>query len=159
MLCYIYKISSSKSDLVYIGSTNNKYRFSEHTSRYKLGLNNCSVVKLFDLGLEFCQYDILETFDFIDYEYQLNKEQDYQNIYKDKLVNIISAKCRMTGYEIYLKYKDAKQKYQIANKDKIALQEKARSLIYIDCSVCNKKIKQRNKGRHEKGKKHLANLP
>ncbi len=155
---YVYKISSTKTDKIYIGSTNNKYRFSEHKSRYKKGLLCESSKYLFDLGIEYCSFEILEEFDCETFNEQLTKEQEYLDKFKDITINKVNAKSVLTSKEKYLKYRDNKLQYQRDNKDHIAKKEKERQTVYELCEVCNKQVKHRNMSRHKKSKLHINNI-
>ena len=158
---YIYKISSTKTDKFYIGSTNNKYRFAEHKSRYKKGLLAENSKKLFNLGIEYCSFEIIETFICDTFEEQLIKEQYYLDKFKDNIVNI----CRAKG----LSKKEQTKRYYDNNRDKILEYqkrpeikerynelEKERQKVYYNCSVCNKQVRIRNKYRHVNQKTHIA---
>jgi len=107
---YIYKIISSKSDKIYIGSTNNKYRYLEHMSRYKRGMCSETSRYLFDLGVEYCSFHILEEFDVETFSEQLDKEQFYLDQYKDIIINKNRAKKHPEYRKIhYQKNKEKKQ--------------------------------------------------
>jgi hypothetical protein len=158
---YVYKIESSKTDNIYIGSTNNKFRYCEHTSKYKRGCLCESSKYLFDLGIEFCSFHILEEFECETYDEQLEKEQYYLDKYKDVIINKQRAKRHPDARNLdYQRYKEKKREYQNkpVNKERFKLREKERQLIYIHCKVCDKQVKKRNMCRHIKQKVHLKNI-
>ena len=158
---FIYKIVSSKTDKIYIGSTNNKFRYSEHTSRYKRGLCSESSRFLFDLGIEYCSFHILEEFECETLEEQLDKEQSYLNNFKDLIINKQRARRHPDAVKIeYQRDKEKKREYQNdpINKERYNIREKERQKIYIHCETCNKEVKKRNMSRHIKQKGHLSKL-
>tara|TARA_R110002096_G_scaffold30231_2_gene90347 strand:- start:8075 stop:8572 length:498 start_codon:yes stop_codon:yes gene_type:complete len=160
---YIYKISSSKTDKIYIGSTNNKYRYSEHTSRYTKGLLCENSKKLFDLGIDECSFEIIETFKCNSYEEQLDKEQYYLDKFKDTVINQNRAKGLPKKEQNKRYYDNNREKIikyqndpkQVEQRNKL---EKERQKVYYHCSTCNKEVKKRNKARHEKQKTHINAL-
>ena len=160
---YIYKISSSKTDKIYIGSTNNKYRYSEHLSRYKRGLLTENSKKLFNLGIDECSFEIIETFICDNFNEQLDKEQYYLDKFKDCIINQNRAKG-LTKKEQTKRYYDNNRekilKYQQEPKQKEQFKklENERQKEYYHCSICNKEVRKRNKSRHEKSKRHITFL-
>lgn len=159
---FIYKIKSTKTDKIYIGSTQRKNRYHEHTSRYKRGICSENSRKLFDLGVEFCSFEIIEKFNCDNYSQQLDREQFYLDKYKDIIVNQNRAVAiPRTEYRKahYLKNREKKLAYQrlpeqIERRTEL---EKERQKVYYHCTECNKQVKLRNKLRHNKQITHINN--
>jgi hypothetical protein len=156
---YVYKIISTQTTKIYIGSTNNKKRYQEHTSRYTRGLCSENSSILFDLGLEYCSFHILEEFECDTYDEQLEREQFYMDMYAGILVNKQRAKKHKNWRKLeYERNKEQKKQYQLNNRERISKMETERQKIYIHCNVCDKDVKKRNLARHNKQPTHLSNL-
>ncbi len=83
----IYKISTEKSDKVYVGSTTQPLnrRFTVHKSSFKTGRCDCTSRELFELGE--CKIEALEVlYNCTKRELEI-KEQEYQDLLKKFLVN------------------------------------------------------------------------
>jgi len=83
----VYKISTPKTNKVYIGSTTQKLnrRFYNHKSAFNSGRCDCTSRELFELGE--CKIEALEVLYNITKRELAIKEQQYQDLLKEFLVN------------------------------------------------------------------------
>jgi hypothetical protein len=83
----IYKISTEKSDKVYVGSTTQPLnrRFTKHKSDFKVNRCECTSRELFELGE--CKIEALEVLYNCTKRELVIKEQEYQDLLKKFLVN------------------------------------------------------------------------
>ena len=142
----IYKIISDQTDLIYVGSTTEKYlssRLTKHRSNYKgylVGKYN------YVTSFEILKYDdakiiLLELYPCQCREQLLAKEQSYIDIFKSKTVNIQNA----FGKDLEGDIVKRKQYYE-RNKDVIAEKRK----LYYEAN--NKQLKDYGKQYYEKHK-------
>lgn len=143
---YIYKLWSSQTNDIYIGSTKEKYlssRFSKHRANYKMWLNKLGNYNSSYKIIEFsdCKIECLEVFEF-EYIVQLRaKEGEY--IRKLDCVNINNPCSNTKEYNQI--YRDThKEKVTITNKiyrdthkEKISQQAKKKYREKINALVLN----------------------
>ena len=124
---YIYKISSSVNNKIYIGSTIKKlaYRLSEHKSDYKRFLDgNFHNITSFEIvKLQDCNISLIEEIDYDNHRELRDKERYYIELNKDICVNKLIP--NRTNKEYYQANKEKyKEKYQ-ANKEKNSIKEES----------------------------------
>ncbi len=167
----IYKICDINETEIYIGSTTQPLykRLSKHKGNYKCFLNEKSdfvtSFKLFEkYGLENCQIILIENYPCKSKE-ELNAREAY-HIRLNKCVNKIipgrtHAKYYLDNKNILLqKYKQYNLEHRqdlleysknwYANKKETFKQKE-------ECLICDCSIRQRDKNRHFKSKKHIDN--
>lgn len=156
----IYKLVSSNSNEIYIGSTTLllSLRKAHHRRLYKsYKLNNigryCSSYKLFELG----DVDIILIEEFkCDNKEQLHARERFY-IEKNNCVNINIPGRNLTNKEYYEnnkeKYLSKKRKYIKDHRTQI--NEKRRNEPIINC-ICGGFYKQHRKNRHLKTSKHMS---
>jgi hypothetical protein len=149
----IYKVVSDHTNLIYIGSTIQKYlcsRLSGHKNNYKAYLNkkylNCSVFKL--LELVDVKIELIEEYKCNSKEELHTKERYYIELNKDIVVN--KNIPTRTDKEYRIDNKEKIEKYRLDNRDKISQYKKTK----YDCICSSKSITINHKARHEKSKKH-----
>ena len=147
----IYKVVSTKTDLVYIGSTADtlKRRFASHKCSYRKNhYPTCSVSMLFELGIEFCSIELIEEYPCASRKELEKREGTFQKQYGNLCVN-----RQVAG-------RTAKEYYQ-DKKDYI----KVRQLNYYyrvvpDQSEARKKLLEKNpnywKDYYQRNKEKLA---
>jgi hypothetical protein len=177
----IYTIRHPDTDKFYIGSTCEKYlsnRFAKHKSQYKGILPKTRAVLLFDLGVDDCYIELLETYPCNNKAELEKREGELMRLHKDNIVNRkiegrtkkeyrtdnkeIIKEHRKEYYETnkeqidnqhkqyYEVTKDNKHQYYEANKEHILNRQKQ---LYT--CVCGATIQHTEKPRHNKSKKHL----
>ena len=168
MIGRIYKITSSNTDKIYIGSTTKKLteRLLGHEYNYKKFKNGkMNNVKSFEI-LEKKHYKI-QLLEKIEYETKrelLEREGYYIRKYRDICVNKCVAGRTLEQYyrDNADKLREASKQYRIDNTDKIE-QYKKDNMVKIkeqrseklECA-CGGRFTRHNKIQHTKSKKHIA---
>ena len=157
MIGRIYKITSSNTDKIYIGSTSKNLteRLRKHENNYKIFKNGkYSYVKSFDI-LEKKDYKI-QLLEKIEYETktELFKREGYYILkYRDICVNkCIPCRTIKQYYKDNVeKINEVNRQYYKDNRDKIREKQNEKT----DC-LCGGKYTRSNKVRHDKSKIHIA---
>ncbi len=175
----IYKIISDQTDMIYVGSTSEKYlssRLNRHRSNYKgylVGKYN------YVTSFEILKYDdakiiLLELYPCQCREQLLAKEQSYIDIFKSKTVNIQNAFGKdlegniVKRKQYYERNKDViaekMKQYREAHKDILAEKHKQYHEANKDVINAQRRMKHicacgdittsRNKARHERTTRH-----
>ena len=182
----IYKLVSSQTDKMYIGSTTKslKERFSEHKSSYQRYNNNeCnqyySSFKL--LKYDDCKIELLENYNCDSKEELLFRERYYientensinenspikldeEHIQDKKLYYLYNKEDLLNKRKVYYNLnkniiQENIKKYRIQNKDKIRKLSNSYNKLKSFCSVCEVEINKSNFSHHEKSNKHQINL-
>ena len=150
----IYKITSTGTDKIYIGSTvNPAKRWALHKSQYKKGTLEC----MSKLILQYGGYTFTELAKckFTDIEQLRALEYKIMKVYKDKIVNIGGTKDSHSPE--YIKASNAKlnAKWNATNN---ARWNPITSKKLYKCECCNQEMKNTYKYAHNKTAKHLAKL-
>jgi len=152
----IYKITSSQTDKVYIGSTKQTLntRFSKH--KYRLDCSSKSIIAFGDAEIE-----LIEE---VDEQNRLIRERHYIESYGEQCVNEIipfRTKEETTEYN-----REHNREYYETNKEQMNEYNREYSRVYRSthkekinekfiCDVCNGKTTRSNISKHLKTKKHL----
>lgn len=139
----IYKIISSNSDSVYIGSTVQKLnqRLNEHVCLYTNEIVKCGDYKIILIELYPCvtRDELLKREQYwIDNSNVVNKKKAYNPTYIKDYYNNNKEKEKIRS-----------KIYKELNKEKIKIKRAKRIL----CDICNKEIQSGNKARHQQSKK------
>lgn len=150
----IYKITSTGTDKIYIGSTvNPAKRWALHKSQYKKGTLDCMSKLILQHGnytftkLTQCKFTHIEQLRALEYK--------IMKLYKDKIVNIGGTKDSRSPE--YIKASNAKlnAKWNATNN---ARWNPITSKATYKCECCNQEMKNTYKYTHNKTAKHLKNL-
>lgn len=147
----IYKIITSKSDDIYIGSTASPtlaIRLAQHIYSYKYWKNgtsgNCSSYDLFEkYGSETCSIILIETYPCKSRD-ELRMREEYHRKKYDTSINIYKAHRTKDEYRLEQLEKSRKMN-PIYNKRK------------YHCIWCDNTMLNTNKYRHKKSNDHLDN--
>ena len=154
----IYKITSSKTNEIYIGSTilSLNKRFSNHKQNYKRWLkgqmNKITSIDL--LQYDDCKIELIKNFP-CENRKQLSKEEG-KYIRENNCVNIcVPGRTKKESDKAYReankeKISEKKKEYREANKEKI----REKQLEKFNCP-CGGKYTYSHKAEHLKSKKHL----
>ena len=170
----IFKIVSSETDDVYVGSTTQtlKERFGQHRSYYNNYLNGKSkyvsssaIMKYVDARIELLHEALFESIaDLHRLEGQYMQTTD--NCINRYIAGRSSRQYRLDNADVLLqqkkiyrardpeKWKQYIKEYQDNNKDKI----RERNKQPIQCPVCKSNLQHGEKARHERSKKHQSAL-
>ena len=136
MNCKIYKLTNDINNLIYIGSTQNKYlskRKAQHKYIFTKPDINCSSKKIFE-GNGNVKIELLELFTFNDIDEIKKKERDYI-----KKINCVNIQIPERDYKEW------------------RLDNVSTETEFLTCE-CGKSIQKRSMTRHKKGKQHLKKL-
>jgi hypothetical protein len=178
----IYKLISSQTDKIYIGSTCKKYlsqRLTAHKNSYKLYLKNntCDYITSFEiLKLEDVEIILIETYPCNSKDELTARERHWMEQHKDIIINkvrpIINKEDKKEYYKEY--YEDNKEhkkeyykQYCEANKEQIKEQRKQyreahkesikeKKSILKKCELCDCEVRTGDFARHLKSIKHLT---
>ena len=147
----IYKLVSSQTDKIYIGSTITKLkkRFAVHKC-----LKTCNEI------LCFCDSDIklIENYPCNNRKELETRERFYIEKNLDICVNIViptrTRKEREQTQTFKIKKKEYSREYKKTNREYLLEYAKTRKWY---CEICDKDMSRGNKIRHEKTKIHLSN--
>ena len=172
----IYKIKSSLTDTIYIGSTSKtlEKRLSIHKSKYKAWLkdNTKYYITSFEI-LKFNDYviELIETCLYIDKLERNDKEGHFIKLNKLICVNKKIETRTMKEYKEDNKeeIKQYQNEYRNTHSEKMKQYQNEYRYIHIEeikardnkkhvCSICNSIYTHVNKTRHEKTNKHLEKL-
>jgi len=176
--------------LRYVGSTTKKYlsqRFCKHVADYKqwkISITKKRYFASFDVfemyGVDNCKIILLETCNVVNKDELRAKEQ--YHIKSQKCVNKHNAlttpeelkeKGRQNSIKFHAlnpnyktenkdRFRQARDKYQLNNPEKVKAHDKAKyerkKDLKIRCEACNCDIKLMSKARHYKTAKHISNL-
>jgi hypothetical protein len=145
----IYKISSTGTDKVYIGSTiNPKNRWSVHRSEFKKGTLTCMSKLIFEYGnatfTELAQIKFNDQTELLELERTVMKQYDGKCV--NKMGNRLSKKVGDSRSPEYIKASNA-----ITNKkwnDKFNKQKKY-------CEYCKKEVAYKGYSEHTKTARHI----
>jgi len=137
----IYKLTSSHTDQIYIGSTKNNLqkRLYNHKSNKK-NISPQNIIKYDD-----CQIILIEEFLYIDRKLLRIREQEIINDLKQTGFNVVNKNRAHFVYD--------KDEHRIKNKKNVYLYQNKEYL----CESCARIIKINNKAPHLKTKKHIDN--
>ena len=153
----IYKIISDQTDMIYVGSTSEKYlssRLNRHRIHYRsyVAGKHCYITSFEILKYDDSKIILLELYPCQCREQLLAKEQSYIDMFKSKIVNKQNASGldleRVKERKRQYYEKEGKQ-YREANKDVI----NARRRIEYACA-CGDIITIGSKARHERTTRH-----
>ena len=178
---YVYKITNSETDDIYIGSTTKTLskRFDDHIRKMQLKPNRKLYDKISAIGLDKFKIELLENVNYKNKDELRQKEQTYINNVKPTL-NCYNAfgrnkeKQKAKDKRSYQKHreerltkvheyaethkeeiKERSKLYRKNNKDKIKI-HKSRVCV---CDICGSEYTHCHKARHERTKKHLDAIP
>jgi len=158
----IYKIVSSYTDMIYIGSTTKKYlsqRMDTHRQDLIKWMNNKrNFVSSYPILLyEDARIVLLETYPCTCIDELRAREQHYINLYCDIVVNHHKAYTGLNKKEYHKQYDKQFYKNNKENKKQSAIQRYYANKKQInqknDC-VCGGKYTTNNKVKHENTQKH-----
>ena len=136
----VYKIVSSKTDEIYIGST---FRTLQQRFQLHKNMNGCSSNILFEkCGVDSCTIQLIKVYQVCDELHLQAYEQLWINKYKDKVVN------KLSSFSIKKLYK--KQYYE-KNREEIRNQNKK----YYEKN--REEILNQNKKHYEKNREEIRN--
>ncbi len=169
----IYKIIHNQSNLVYVGSTfdvlakrwqRHKKHFNEYLENKKSVPIICKYFKEF--GIENFKIILIKEYQVIDRKHMEIYEQLWINKLKPcNKVNPIAI-CKLKKKQrVKQYYEDNKKKikekakiYYEKNKEEIKKKTKIYASQKVKCEICNYEFRRDGLTKHNKSKKHLANL-
>lgn len=161
----IYKIISSQTDKIYIGSTYETLteRFSRHKNHFKGDSLPGKMSSVEMLKYDDAKIILLQNYSCDNKRELHKKENEYILLNRDICVNKKLAYHPKADIarEYYLKHRkehnEYGRKYYILNKEKQKLQTQQRAKIDYNC-VCGSVVRYTKKSDHHKTKKHLKYL-